>query len=259
MAARAIWKGDLKINSTKVPVKLYSAVQDQNVRFHILDVKSKTRVKQHMIEPESEKEVSNEEIQKAFEVEPGTFVILDAKELESLQPEPSRDIEIEHFVPAARIPPEFYDRPYSLGPDGDQAGYFALAEALGRQEKEGVAHWVMRKQPYAGALRAEGDYLMLVTLRNAEEVLSAEDLPRPAGRAPDKKELSMAKQLIDLLKGEFDAKEFKDEYRARVVEFIEKKAKGHKPKLRLVKSKRKTASLDKVLSKSIAALKKKAA
>jgi DNA end-binding protein Ku len=259
MAARAIWKGELKINSTKLPVKLYSAVQDQTVRFHILDAKSKTRVKQHMIETESDKEVSQEEIQKAFEVEPGTFVILDAKELESLEPEPSREIEIEHFVPAAAIPPEFYDRPYYLGPDGDQAAYFALAEALGRQEKEGVAHWVMRKQPYSGALRAEGDYLMLVTLRNAEEVLSADKLPRPAGRAPDKKELSMARQLIDLLRGDFNPKEFKDEYRARVMEFIEKKAKGHKPKLKLVKSKRKTASLDRVLSKSIEALKKKAA
>ena len=259
MAARAIWKGELKINSTKLPVKLYSAVQDQTVRFHILDAKSKTRVKQHMIETENDKEVSQEEIQKAFEVEPGTFVILDAKELERLEPEPSREIEIEHFVPAAAIPPEFYDRPYYLGPDGDQAAYFALAEALGRQEKEGVAHWVMRKQPYSGALRAEGDYLMLVTLRNAEEVLSADKLPRPAGRAPDKKELSMARQLIDLLRGDFNPKEFKDEYRARVMEFIEKKAKGHKPKLKLVKSKRKTASLDRVLSKSIEALKKKAA
>ena len=259
MAARAIWKGELKINSTKLPVKLYSAVQDQTVRFHILDAKSKTRVKQHMVEPESDQEVSQEEIQKAFEVEPGTFVILDAKELESLEPEPSREIEIEHFVPASAIPPEFYDRPYYLGPDGDQAAYFALAEALGRQEKEGVAHWVMRKQPYAGALRAEGDYLMLVTLRNAEEVLSADKLPRPPGRAPDKKELSMARQLIDLLRGDFNPKEFKDEYRARVMEFIEKKAKGHKPKLKLVKSKRKTASLDRVLSKSIEALKKKAA
>ena len=72
MAARAIWKGDLKLNSTKVPVKLYSAVQDQTVRFHILDVKTKTRVKQHMVNPETGDEVANEEIQKGFEVEPGT-------------------------------------------------------------------------------------------------------------------------------------------------------------------------------------------
>jgi len=259
MAARAIWKGELKLSSTKVPVKLYSAVQDQTVRFHILDEKSKTRVKQHMVEPESGKEVSNEEIQKGFEVEPGTFVIVEPEELEKLEPEPSREIEVRHFLPYKQVPPEYYDRPYYLGPDGDTEAYFALAEALKNKEREGIAHWVMRKQSYVGAVRAEGDHLMLFTLRNAEEVLSAKDLPRPAGRAPDKKELTMAKQLVGLLKGEFDAKDYKDEYRERVMEFVEKKAKGHKPRLHLVKSKRKTTSLDKVLSKSIDALKKKKA
>jgi DNA end-binding protein Ku len=256
MAARAIWKGDLKLDSTKVPVKLYSALQDQTVRFHILDEGSKTRVKQHMIDPDSGKEVSNEEIRKGFEVEPGTFVILDEEELESLEPEASREIEITRFVPPNEIAPEFYDRPYYLGPDGDQTAYFALAEALRNKEKEGLARWVMRKQPYVGALRAEGDHLVLFTLRNAEEVLSARDLPQPGGRAPDKKELTMAKQLVELLKGEFNPKDYQDEYRARVKEFVEKKAKGQAPKLRLVKPKRRAASLDKILSKSIESLKK---
>ena len=130
MAARAIWKGDLKLDSTKVPVKLYSAVQDQTVRFHILDEKTKTRVKQHMVDAESGKEVATEEIQKGFEVEPGMFVILDEEELESLEPEASREIEIEQFVPPEEIAPEFYDRPYYLGPDGDQTAYFALASML---------------------------------------------------------------------------------------------------------------------------------
>src|SRR6266487_215870 len=256
MAARAIWKGDLKFDSTKVPVKLYAAVQDRTVRFHILEEKSKTRVKQHMVEPDSGKEVPHEEIQKGFELEPGTFVIVGEEELAELEPEASREIEITQFVAPKEIPPEYFDRPYYLGPDGDASAYFALAEALQIKEREGVARWVMRKQPYVGALTAEDGHLMLVTLRNAEEVLSAKDLPRPSGRAPDKKELAMAMQLIDLLKGEFDPKEYKDEYRERVLEFVEKKAKGHKPKLHLVKTRRKTASLDKVLSKSIEALKK---
>jgi DNA end-binding protein Ku len=256
MAARAIWKGDLKLDSSKVPVKLYSALQDQTVRFHILDVESKHRVKQHMVDAESGSEVSSEEIQKGFEVEPGTFVILDEKELASLEPEASREIKIEQFVPPKEIPPEYYDRPHYLGPDGDSQAYFALAEALGNKEKEAVVRWVMRKQSYVGAIRVENEYLILYTLRNKEEVLSSKDLPHPAGRAPDKKELSMAKQLVELLKGEFDPKDYKDEYRARVMEFVEKKAKGHKPKLHLVKTKRKTTSLNSVLSKSIAALKK---
>src|SRR5437588_6137294 len=87
MAARAIWKGDLKMGPAKVPVKLYSAAQDQTVRFHILDKKSKIRVKQHMVD-ESGKEVPNEEILKGFEVEPGTFVILDEKDLRVWSPKP---------------------------------------------------------------------------------------------------------------------------------------------------------------------------
>ena len=119
-----------------------------------------------------------------------------------------------------------------------------------------MAHWVMRKQRYVGALRAEDDHLVLFTLRNAEEVLPAKELPTPAGRALDKKELKMAKQLVGLLEGEFDPDEYKDEYRQRVMEFIEKKAKGHAPKLHLVKTKRKAASLDKVLSRSIETLRK---
>jgi DNA end-binding protein Ku len=258
MTARAIWKGELKLDSTKVPVKLYSAVKDQTVRFHILDQKSKTRVKQHMVEPGGQ-EVTNEEVRKGFEVETGTFVILEKEELEKLAPEESREIEITQFVPPEEIPPEYYDRPYYLGPDGDQTAYFALAEALKNQEKEGVARWIMRKQPYVGALRAEDGHLLLFTLRHAEEVLSAKDLPHPAGRAPDRKELTMAKQLVEMLKGEFDPKDYQDEYRERVMEFVEKKAKGHKPRLHLVKTKRKTTSLDKVLSKSIEALKKKKA
>src|SRR5262249_27962594 len=179
---------------TKVAVKLYAAVKDQTVRFHILDEKSKTRVKQHMVEPDSGKEVPAEEIQKGFEVEPGTFVILDPEELEKLEPEASREIEVTQFVPPTKIPPEYYDRPYYLGPDGDQTAYFALAEALKKKEKEGVARWVMRKQPYFGALRAEDDHLVLVTLRDAEEVLSAEHLPRTDGRAPDREEVHVAQQ-----------------------------------------------------------------
>src|SRR4029078_4975805 len=103
MTARAIWKGELKLNSTKVPVKLYSAVKDQTVRFHILDQKSKTRVKQHMVEAESGKEGMTEEIQKGFEIEPGTFGILKKEELEKLEPEESREIELTQFVPPEEI------------------------------------------------------------------------------------------------------------------------------------------------------------
>ena len=256
MAARAIWKGILKIGAQKVPVKLYSAVTDRTVRFHVLDDSSKMRIKQHMIDPESGDEVATEEIQKGYELEPGRFVILTEEDLKSIEPEASREIEIGEFVPPSQISQQWYQRPYYLGPDGDQNAYFALAEALQKREVEGVAHWVMRNKAYAGVLRAEGDYLMLVTLRSAAEVISARELTKPSGPAPTAKELSMAKHLVSLMQGEFNPAEFKDEYRERVMEFIEKKAKGHAPRLRAVKTKRKVGSLGSVLEKSLAALKK---
>ena len=256
MAARAIWKGELKLGTTKIPVKLYSAVIDRTVHFHILDEKHLMRVKQHMVSPDSGDEVATEEIQKGYEIEPGRFVVVTNEELEQLEPKPSREIEIAEFVPPEAVSQQWYERPYYLAPDGDEKAYFALVEALKNRNREGIAHWVMRKKHYVGALRAEGDYLVLVTLRNAEEVISAKDLPKPAGRAPTQKELTMAKQLIGMLEDEFNAADYKDEYRERVMEFIEKKAKGKAPRLRAVKTRRKPSSLDSVLQKSLQALRK---
>lgn len=256
MAARAIWKGELKIGSAKIPVKLYSGVVDRTVRFHILDDRQEMRVKQHMVDPDTGEEVSKDEIQKGYEIEPGKFVIVTDEELESLQPKPSRDIEIIEFVPPEAVSQQWYERPYYLAPDGDQKAYFALVEALKNRNQEGIAHWVMRNKEYVGALRAEGDYLLLITLRNAEEVISAKNLPKPAGREPTQKELAMAKQLVGLLEGEFNASDYKDEYRERVMKFIESKAKGKAPRLRAVRSKRKAGTLDSMLARSIASVRK---
>jgi DNA end-binding protein Ku len=255
MAARSMWKAEIKIGSTKIPVKLYAAIADRKVRFHILD-KHKTRVKQHMVTEEDRDEVPNNEIQKGYEIEPGKFVILEEEDLKSLVPEASREIEVSGFIATEKISQQFYERPYYLGPDGNVKDYFALAEALGKQEKEGIASWVMRNKAYSGVLRADDGYLMLYTLRPAEAVIEAKELPKPAGRAPTQKEVAMAKHLISLLEGEFVASDYKDEYRERVMEFVKKKAKGHAPRLRAVKAKRQTTSLDSVLEKSIARLKK---
>lgn len=256
MSARAIWKGKLKIGSTSIPVKLYSAVADRTVRFHVLDDRKLMRVKQHMVNPESGEEVPNEEIQKGYEVDPGRFVILTDEELESLVPKPSREIEITEFVPPDQVSQQWYERPYYLGSDGDEEAYFALAEALEKRNLEGIAHWVMRNKAYVGAVRAQDGYLFLFTLRNANEVISAQDLPKPGGRAPTQKELNMAQQLVAAMQGDFNAADYKDEYRERVMEYIGRKAKGRKPKLQTLKSKRATTSLDSVLARSLAALKK---
>jgi DNA end-binding protein Ku len=251
VAARAIWKGVLKIGTSKVPVKLYSAVQDRSIHFHILDTSKKQPVKQRMVDPENDQEVPKEEIQRGLELEPGTFVVIDEDELTNLQPKASRDIEIRRFVPPARINHQWYERPYYLGPDGDDDAYFALAKALETCDREGVARWVMRDKQYIGALNVKDGYLVLVTLRHADEVISAKELPKPSGRALDEKEIRMAEQLVAALEDEFRPEDYHDEYRERVMQFIEAKAKGRRPKLAVIRQKRAPSSLLDALSASL--------
>ena len=258
MAARAIWTGVLTVESEKIPVKLYSAVQDRAVHFHLLDKKTGTRVKQHMVDPNSGKEVPSEEIRKGYEAEPGQFVLVTADEVSSADPEESREFRISRLDPPDAIVHQYYDRPSYLAPDGDyDTPYFALAEALANRQREGLAHWTMRKKEYNGALRVRDGYLVLIALRHADEVVTARDLPELTGRAPDSREIQMAEQLVSVLADEFRAEDFQDEYRDRVMQFIESKAKGSKPKLQKMPARAKApASLMDMLSASFAGAKK---
>src|SRR5206468_2331978 len=130
------------------------------------------------------------------------------------------------------------------------------AEALVKHKLLGVARWTMRGKSYVGALRVEEGYLVLIKLRYTEEVLSARELPAPGGRQLAQKELRMAEQLVGALEGAFEPKEFRDEYRERVMKFIEAKAKGKHPRLPVVKDRPSGGSLDQQLAKSLAAMKR---
>lgn len=259
MAARAMWKGVVQLDGISLPVKLYSAVQDRTVHFNIVDDRNMHRVRQSMVNSETQKEVPPAEIRKGYPVAPGEFVVLNAAELVEIRPKASRDIEITQFVKNATLPPQWFNRPYYLGPDQSSKPYFALAKALNEQQSEGVAHWVMRNKRYIGVLRAEGDYLMLISLRYADEILVAKDLPAPSGRDLDTREVKMAQQLIEALKGEFDPQQFTDEYRQRVVELVEAKAAGHKPRLKALPKPKTTESLTDALEASLRAAKRSAA
>ncbi|HEY0590186.1 MAG TPA: Ku protein [Thermoanaerobaculia bacterium] len=260
MAARAIWKGVIRFGSASVPVKLYSAVEDHSIRFRLLHEKDKVPVKQRMVDPTTGEVVEWADAKKAYPISRNRLVILDDEDLAKLEPEDSRDIEITRFVDTAEIDHRWYERAYYLGPDAGNAAYFALAEALATQGKEGVARWTMRKKSYIGALRADVDgYLMLIVLRHADEVIVAEDVPAPEGRALNKREVEMAAQLVEALTGEFDPSAFRDEYRERVLELVETKAKGGKVKVRKFRPKKGTEEdLDDVLAASLKGLKKKA-
>jgi DNA end-binding protein Ku len=254
--ARAIWKGEIHFGSVTLPVKLYSAVQDRSIHFRLLDEKYKEPVRQHMIDPESGEIVDGANIRRAIQVGKNKLVILEKEELDEIELEGSREIEITRFVEPGRITHQWYERPYYLGPDGDAKKYSAVVEAMRNQKSEGLARWIMRKKDYVGALRVEGDHLMLITLRHATEVIPAAELNPPAGRDVGKRELDMARQLVETMVAPLDVTAFRDEYRDRVLELVDAKAKGKVVRLPKARAKRAPASLESVLERSIAAAKK---
>jgi DNA end-binding protein Ku len=253
MGARAIWKGRIRFGGVEVPVKMYSAVQDRSVHFHLLDAKHHERVRQHMIDADSGKVVDPDAIRRAFEGDEGQLAVIEAPELEKVAPKPSRDIEITHFLPPGAIANPWYDRPYWLGPDEEDGGYFALAQAMAKRGVEGLARWVMRNKEYVGALRVEREYLMLITLRHAGEVIPASALPAPSGRDLSERELGMAKQLIGSMEDRFDIAAYHDEYRERVIELIEAKAAGKVVRFPKAPARKTGPSLEDLLERSVAA------
>jgi DNA end-binding protein Ku len=253
MGARAIWKANITFGAVDVPVKLYSAVQDRAVHFRLLDAKRHEPVKQHMVDPDTGNVVAPADIRRAYPTDDGDLVILDEEELAEATPEPSREITIRRFVAPEKITHQWYDRPYFLGPDEDVDAYFALAAALAKRGVEGVAHWTMRGKEYVGALRAEGDYLMLITLRHAGEVVPASALPAPTGRALDEREIGMARQLVAAMEDPFDIAAYHDEYRERVREYVQAKSAGKVVKFPRAPRRDTEADLADVLQASLAA------
>ncbi len=252
MGARPIWKGVIRCGNITVPVKFYSAVEDRSVHFRLLHKRDLTPVEQRMIHPRTDKPVPRDQVRRGYMTDEGEVVMFSDEELEALVPEGSRDIDITRFVDSGRINHQWYDRPYLLGPDGDAAAYFSLARALERGRKEGVARWTMRKKAYIGALGAESGYLKIITLRHAEEVVDASELPQPKSRDLEPQELRMAEQLVAALEGDFDPAAYADEHRRKVMALIEAKFRGgtipfEKPKKRRPEA----ASLTEILEKSL--------
>ncbi|HEX6086988.1 MAG TPA: Ku protein [Thermoanaerobaculia bacterium] len=257
--ARAIWKGVVHVGTLTVPVKLYTAVKEHTVHFRLLHKTDKQPVKQQLVSSANDESIEYAEVKKAFPIARGRLVMLEKEELEKLEPKDSRDIEVTRFVDAGDIDHRWYERAYYLGPDGNAKSYFAAAAALAKKKKEGVARWVMRDRSYVGALRAENGYLMLITLRHAEEIIAAEALKPPAGRPLAQREVEMAGQLLAALHDTFDPAQFQDEYRERVMELIETKAAGRKPKVVKFRPKKESDDITDALAASLAGMKTKKA
>jgi DNA end-binding protein Ku len=258
MAARAIWKGVVHVDDVKVPVKLYSALEDTSVRFRLLERSTHEPIVQALVHPDTDEVVPYEATRRGFVTDEDEIVVLEPEDLAQLEPPPSRDIQVERFVPEAAIDHRLYARPYYLGPDGDGAPYMALARALQRSGRAGVAHWVMRKKSYVGALRLHDGYPMLVTLRSPDEVVPVEQVERPAGKALDARQLAMARQLVAMLEAPFEHESFRDEYRDRVLDLIEAKRRGDVRPPRRAPRRRPTQDLEHALAASLRAARPRA-
>jgi DNA end-binding protein Ku len=226
---RAIWSGAISFGLVNIPVKLYSAVSRKTVRFHQIDAESGARVRQKRVGADGE-EVAYEQIVKGYEIGPDRYVTITPEELESLEPQKTRTIDIEDFVDLEDIDPMFYDHPYYLAPDtGAAKAYRLLVDAMEQSGKVAIARVVLRSKEHLVAIRPRSGVLAMETMLFADEVISPDSLDELSGDgevATSDRELTMAKQLIDSLTSEFEPEKYRDEYRERVLDLIERKAQG---------------------------------
>jgi DNA end-binding protein Ku len=258
--ARSIWKGAISFGLVNVPVKLYSAVQKKTVRFNQLHDADGVRIQQKRICPADGEEVPFEHVVKGFEVSPDRYVVISPDELEALAAEKTRTIDIEDFVELDEIDPLYYEHPYYLAPDtGAAKAYSLLLAALEQSRKVAIARVVLRSKEYLVAIRAADGVLTMETMLFADELVSPDQLEELPGRdvkASDR-ELQMAQQLIDSLSADFDPTKYRDEYRERVLDLIDRKAGGEEVSLQPLPEKpAKVPDLMAALEASLANVKK---
>jgi DNA end-binding protein Ku len=227
---RSIWSGAISFGLVNVPVKVYSAVSPKTVRFHQLDSKTGSRISQKRVNPQTGEEVAYEDLVKGYELTKDRYVIIKPEELDAIAPEKSRTIDIEDFVDLHEIDPVYYDHPYWLVPDkGAAKAYGLLLAAMKEAEKVAIARVVLRNKEHLVAVRPAGDALMMETMVFHDEVIpqdELDELPAAAEADATKREVGMAKQLIDSLTTAFEPERYKDEYREKVLDLVERKAQG---------------------------------
>jgi DNA end-binding protein Ku len=231
---RSIWRGAISFGLVNVPVKLYSAVSKKTVRFNQLHQADGARIQQKRVCSKDGQEVPFEEIVKGYEISPDRYVMITPEELDALDPKKTRTIDIEDFVDLEEIDPLYYEHPYYLAPDtGAAKAYKLLLTALKESNKVAIARVVIRSKEYLTAIRAAGDVLTMETMLFADELIDPdqiEELPEEDVKAT-KREVEMAQQLIESLSSEFDPTRYRDEYRERVLDLIERKAEGQEIEL----------------------------
>lgn len=225
---RAIWKGHISFGLINIPVNLYAAEQRSDLTFHMIDSRDYARVRYERVNAETGEEVPWDQVVKGYEYDDGNYVVLKEEELKKVAPKATQTIELESFVSLADIDVVYFDKPYYLEPGKNGAkGYALLREVLRESGKAGIGRVVIRTRQYVAALVPRGEALVLDLLRYPQELRSTEELTLP-GKAEaagvKKQELKMAQTLVESLVVKWDPAQYEDEFRTKLLEWIEQKA-----------------------------------
>ena len=223
---RAIWSGTISFGLVNVPVRMYSAIDEKDVHFHLIHEPDGGRIGYQKFCKAEEKLVPDDEIVKAFEVKKDELVVLTDDDFEAVKTEGVKTIEISDFVPYEEIDPIYFDRTYFLGPqDGGEKVYALLREAMEQTGLAAIGKYVMRDRQHLGCLRVREGVIALEKMFFHDEIRPADDLA-PGKRKVAKAELQMATALVEQFTGKFEPEKYEDTYRKALLAVIKAKQKG---------------------------------
>ena len=228
---RAIWKGAISFGMVTIPVKLYTATEQKDVRLRMLCKEHEAPIEEKRFCTDDGKEVAWNDLVRGYEVQKGEFVVLDPEELEASKPESSTTIDIGDFVQAEEIDPVYFEKSYFLEPTEVGAKPFSLLkQALEETERVALARVTIRTRERLATMRAYEDTLILETMFWPDEIRSTGglDLPEGAEAKVRPKELDMARSLVENLPDKFRPDSYTDAYRTALEELIERKMRGEK-------------------------------
>jgi DNA end-binding protein Ku len=222
--ARAIWKGSISFGLVNIPIALYPATKREELKFRLLRKSDLSPVNYKRVAEKDGKEVPWNQIVKGYEYEKGKYVVLKDEDFERVDVEATQTVDIQDFVELDDIDPKFFYKPYYLEPQkgGDKA-YALLRDALKDSKKVGVAKVVIKTREYLAGVKPEDGALVLELMHFADELSDTSKLHIPKKVEVGKREMTMAKSLIDSMSSNWNPEKYKDDYREALMEVIEEK------------------------------------
>ncbi len=221
---RAIWKGSISFGLVNIPIALYPATRKEELSFRLLRRTDLSPVNYKRVAEKDGKEVPWDDIVKGYEYEEGKYVVLKDEDFQRVDLEATQTVDIQDFVHQEEIDPMFFYKPYYLEPrkGGDKA-YVLLRDALEESKKVGIAKVVIKTRQYLAGVKAEDSVLVLELMHFAEELAESDKLHVPKNIEPGKREINMAKALIDSMSSKWNPEKYHDDYREALMEVIEEK------------------------------------